>query len=166
MGWLRERAPTSSHAHISLNGGIHNSALTNMLLIDGGGVRGLSSLYILRGLMTRVNLRRKKIGLPAAKPCEIFDLVGGTSTGGLIAIMLGRLEMDVDECIECYKALSKQIFEKSHWFPVRYNLDINAKFDSNALEESIEKIVKDHTAEGKDPKNELLNDGTERKCKV
>lgn len=45
-------------------------------------------------------------------------------------------------------------------------MDINAKFDSNALEESIEKIVKDHIAEGKDPKNELLNDGTERKCKV
>jgi hypothetical protein len=25
------------------------------------------------------------------KPCEIFDLIVGTSTGGLIAILLGRL---------------------------------------------------------------------------
>lgn len=27
------------------------------------------------------------------RPCEIFDLICGTSTGGLIALMLGRLEM-------------------------------------------------------------------------
>lgn len=24
-------------------------------------------------------------------PCEVFDMIGGTSTGGIIAIMLGRL---------------------------------------------------------------------------
>ena len=28
------------------------------------------------------------------KPCEYFDLIGGTSTGGLIAIMLGLLGMN------------------------------------------------------------------------
>lgn len=27
------------------------------------------------------------------RPCDVFDLICGTSTGGLIALMLGRLEM-------------------------------------------------------------------------
>lgn len=36
---------------------------------------------------------RRKSGNLKPMPCEYFDLVGGTSTGGLIAIMLGRLGM-------------------------------------------------------------------------
>ena len=31
--------------------------------------------------------------IPPIRPCQIFDLICGTSTGGLVAIMLGRLEM-------------------------------------------------------------------------
>ncbi|KAM3538281.1 hypothetical protein ARSEF1564_008804 [Beauveria bassiana] len=73
-----------------------------LLSLDGGGVRGLSTLFILKGIMARLNHERKKSELPSAKPCEVFDLIGGTSTGGLIAIMLRRLEMDVDECISTF----------------------------------------------------------------
>jgi patatin-like phospholipase/acyl hydrolase len=39
-------------------------------------------LYILQGLMKKVNLERAKEKLPAVKLCEVFDLIGGTSTGG------------------------------------------------------------------------------------
>ena len=35
------------------------------------------------------------------KPCEYFDLIGGVSTGGLIAIMLGTLGMVF---LHCYSA--------------------------------------------------------------
>jgi patatin-like phospholipase/acyl hydrolase len=51
-----------------------------LLSLDGGGVRGLSTLYILKNLMDRLNHERKSH--PPVKPCEIFDLIGGTSTGG------------------------------------------------------------------------------------
>jgi patatin-like phospholipase/acyl hydrolase len=54
-----------------------------LLSLDGGGVRGLSTLYILKGIMDRLNHERKKTAnLPPVKPCEVFDLIGGTSTGG------------------------------------------------------------------------------------
>lgn len=53
-----------------------------LLSLDGGGVRGLSTLYILKSIMDRLNAERKEAGSPAVKPCEVFDLIGGTSTGG------------------------------------------------------------------------------------
>jgi patatin-like phospholipase/acyl hydrolase len=53
-----------------------------LLSLDGGGVRGLSTLFILKGLMTRLNHERRAANLAAVKPCEVFDLIGGTSTGG------------------------------------------------------------------------------------
>ena len=45
---------------------------------DGGGVRGLSTIIILRYLMDRLSLQRGK----TIEPWEEFDMIGGTSTGG------------------------------------------------------------------------------------
>jgi hypothetical protein len=50
----------------------------NLLSLDGGGLRGLSILYILRDLMAKVNENQD----PPLKPCEVFDLIGGSGTGG------------------------------------------------------------------------------------
>jgi patatin-like phospholipase/acyl hydrolase len=62
-----------------------------ILTLDGGGVRGLSSLLILRDIMEDIAQRTDAAETP--RPSEYFDLIGGTSTGGLIAIMLGMLGM-------------------------------------------------------------------------
>ena len=48
------------------------------------------------------------------KPHDVFDFVAGTSTGGLIAVMLGKLGMSIEECIAQYKKLSVKIFKKKH----------------------------------------------------
>lgn len=53
-----------------------------LLSLDGGGVRGLSSLYVLKSIMDQLNYVRRQDKLPPVKPCEVFDLIGGTSTGG------------------------------------------------------------------------------------
>jgi len=52
-------------------------------------VRGLTTLYILRRLMYLIEPNDDYYKLP--KPCDVFDVFAGTSTGGLIAILLGRL---------------------------------------------------------------------------
>jgi len=62
-----------------------------ILSLDGGGVRGISALVILEEIMKEVRRRENLKDVPL--PCDYFDLIGGTSTGGLIAIMLGRLRM-------------------------------------------------------------------------
>ena len=46
-------------------------------------------------------------------PHHYFDSVSGASTGGLIAIMLGRLRRSVDEAIKEYKDLGATIFGKA-----------------------------------------------------
>jgi patatin-like phospholipase/acyl hydrolase len=71
-----------------------------LLSLDGGGVRGLSSLMVLDDLIENIAQEEKRIGKrsrndnTSLKPCDYFDLIGGTSTGGIIAILLSRLRLD------------------------------------------------------------------------
>ena len=45
-------------------------------------------------------------------PCHYFDFMYGTSTGGLIGTMLGRLRMTVTECLELYRKVGEDLFGK------------------------------------------------------
>ena len=125
-----------------------------LLALDGGGVRGLSSLMILRQLMATVDPDSPP------KPCDYFDLIGGTSTGGLIAVMLGRLRMTVDECITAYTSLSDRVFEKkSHRVDIKGKL--HGRFDAAELERAIKQILRDHGLD----EDVLLKD-VDAPCKV
>ena len=81
----------------------------------------------------------------------------------LIAIMLGRLEMDVDECISEYTELIQTIFdEKSRRLPISWKGMTKAQFDSTRLESAVKKVI---TKQGVSETG-LFNDGTARGCKV
>jgi patatin-like phospholipase/acyl hydrolase len=60
----------------AVKGGGDDAKALCLLSLDGGGVRGLSSLVILDELMRKINPQKPP------KPCDIFDMIGGTSTGG------------------------------------------------------------------------------------
>lgn len=115
-------------------------------MIDGGGVRGYSMLIIVQELMHRAFVeiegrapRRHEI----PKPCDHFDLIVGTGTGGLIAIMLGRLRLDLETCKELYVQLTRVVFETDKTIagiPYRSTL-----FKASRLEEAIRQCVREHT---------------------
>ncbi|KAF3050581.1 hypothetical protein E8E11_007435 [Didymella keratinophila] len=51
-----------------------NKRPLRVLSLDGGGVRGLASLRLLRAVFREA--------YPNKKPWQVFDMIGGTSTGG------------------------------------------------------------------------------------
>jgi len=76
-----------------------------ILSLDGGGVRGLSTLLILKELMAQLSREMESseddTQFPLPLPCDYFDLICGTSIGGLIALMLGRLRMVILSFAHC-----------------------------------------------------------------
>jgi hypothetical protein len=85
----------------------------------------------------------------------------------LLAIMLGRLRMSLDECEAAYLNLSQKIFTPKHSkadIPGRlYDfLQANGKFDSKPLEDCIKDILKKHDL----PEAELLKEVNSDACNV
>ena len=77
--------------------------------------------------------------------------------------MLGRLEMDVDECIAAYSDLAASVFgEKRSRIPFNFKGKVQQRFDSTKLEGAIRKAIVQSGAS----KADLLNDGTERACRT
>lgn len=103
-------------------------------------------LIIIQELMHRTYVeingsapRREQI----PKPADHFDLIVGTGTGGLIAIMLGRLRLDLETCKEVYVRMTRRVFETDKTIagiPYRSTL-----FKASKLEEAIRDCVREHT---------------------
>jgi patatin-like phospholipase/acyl hydrolase len=53
-----------------------------ILSIDGGGIRGILPAVILAEVEKRL---REKTGNPNARLADFFDMIAGTSTGGILS---------------------------------------------------------------------------------
>ncbi|MCJ1265113.1 hypothetical protein MMC22_004988 [Lobaria immixta] len=117
----------------------------NVLVLDGGGVRGLSSLLILQALMVQIKqtLTKRGVAFDELHPHHVFQLVAGTSTGGLIALMLGKMGMTVDECVEQYEELSKVIFGKKHFRGRITHGLAPARYSGKRMQNCIKKLLRE-----------------------
>jgi predicted acylesterase/phospholipase RssA len=80
-----------------------------ILSLDGGGIRGVITLGVLAELERR--LRAERGGDPGFRLAHFFDLIGGTSTGAIIAAGLAR-GMAVEEIADFYGRFGTVAFER------------------------------------------------------
>jgi uncharacterized protein len=81
---------------------------TKVLSIDGGGIRGIIPAVVLAAI-------EKRMKRPA---CQIFDLIAGTSTGGIIALGVTvpegeRPRWSAEQLIGMYESEGPKIFHRS-----------------------------------------------------
>lgn len=166
---LRNHTSQSIPTREIVRDGTNVATIKKILVLDGGGIRGLSEIILLQEIMDRLSRERGCPEGTAIAPWEEFDMICGTSTGGLLAIMLGRLRMSLDSAEKAYKTLSERIFQPAHNevdIPGKtYDfLKANGKFSSEPLEVVIQEML---VLNGLSP-YELLYDVNEdgQACKV
>jgi hypothetical protein len=137
-----------------------------VLSIDGGGFRGLACLLILQHVMTElVSGTGDENTLPA--PCQVFDMICGTGTGGLIAILLGRFGLSCVEAIKVYKELGLGMFGDADSGKIWGNIVTRERFPSKQFEEKLAEVVERYTGAKdslmkpmKDAQDKLTHDST------
>jgi len=107
----------------------------NVLSVDGGGIRGVIPGMVLADLEERTGKRT----------AELFDLIAGTSTGGIIALGLtvpgddGKPRWMANDLVGLYLTEGPRIFEHSIGHELESGLGLlDEKFDARPLEETLQ----------------------------
>jgi len=104
-----------------------------ILALDGGGLRGILTLGILKQIEDE--LRGRHGGDPGFRLCHYFDLIAGTSTGAIIAAALA-IGWSVDEITSKYNELGARVFKRSL---LRQGF-IRAKYDEALLIDELKAV--------------------------
>jgi patatin-like phospholipase len=105
-----------------------------ILALDGGGIRGILTIGYL-GAIENELAKRSGLG-DKFRLCDYFDLIGGTSTGSIIAAGLA-CGMSVAELRDLYRNIGKSIFEGKGF--LWRNGILAAKFPPGPLQEALDK---------------------------
>src|SRR3954453_16431609 len=107
----------------------------NVLSVDGGGIRGVIPAMVLADLEERTGKHT----------AELFDLIAGTSTGGIIALALtvpgenGKPRWTANDLVDLYLTEGPRIFHHSIGQMLESGLGLlDEKYDARPLEQALE----------------------------
>ena len=111
-----------------------------ILSLDGGGIRGIISCIILRYIEEQL----QKHDNPEARLGDYFDMVAGSSTGGLIASVIlcpdekRKAKYSIQKGLELYSEKGGDIFQISFWEKLINPFGLfNEKISQEALEKNL-----------------------------
>ncbi len=115
-----------------------------ILSLDGGGIRGIISGQILVALEKKL---KKKSKNSKATIANFFDLVAGTSTGGILACLYlcpkkpgsTQAKFSASEAVDLYLERGDEIFDISLWHRISSGGGLtDEKYSADELEEALE----------------------------
>jgi hypothetical protein len=118
-----------------IEAGKHDNQDIHILSIDGGGIRGILPARILQEIERRLN----------KTAAEMFHLISGTSTGGIIACGLatGNSAKDLGDL---YHQRGGEIFARSMWQRISNPADLaGPKYAPGVLEGILAQVLQDKT---------------------
>lgn len=119
-----------------------------ILALDGGGVKGVLTLGMLKALEDE--LRRRAGGDASFRLSDYYDLIGGTSTGAIISTALA-LGLSIDEVIELYMRLGPEVFGRN----AGDGVFLQCKFESKKLRRALYSTLTTKTMGSQDLKTGL-----------
>ncbi|WP_445364927.1 patatin-like phospholipase family protein [Microbulbifer sp. ANSA001] len=136
--------PVSDEPIVS-NKGLEDKDTIKILIIDGGGIRGLIPLYVLQYI-------EEKLGKPTS---EIFDVFSGVSTGAIIATGLNmphqkdymfkdeeaELHSKSEKIIDIYKSESEYLFSSPWYHKI---LTVNGFLSPRFLGDRLHEVMQKH----------------------
>lgn len=119
-----------------------------ILSIDGGGIRGIIPGTILHYIETEI---QKRPGQESTQLADHFDLIAGTSTGGILTCTYlvpdekGRSKYSTEFALNIYLKTGQDIFSRSFWQKVK-TLDgiAGAKYSADTIEKELDQYFGDH----------------------
>jgi calcium-independent phospholipase A2-gamma len=106
----------------------------NILSLDGGGAKGLVTIEILKNIQKKCN----------NKPIhELFDYISGTSTGAVLACLLGIYKFSLDECESFYRLFAKEMFSQNTAVGLSNLLMQKSFYDTKCWENILKEVIDD-----------------------